>query len=128
MRDVVPVLHAVLAALIGLASALMWGVMSGDDNGVGILFMVAVELMLLPLAGALILGLLFRSAGRGQTILRSADAASIVIGLVGLSTGVGSIQWLIAVAIVALATAGLLVTFLDPAPRRGGWRSHGHGG
>jgi hypothetical protein len=122
MRDLVPLFHAVLAGLIGLVSALMWAVMANKD--VGIMGLIAVELMLLPLAGGLILGLLFRSAGRGQTILRSADAASIVIGLVGLSTRAGTFPWLIGVAIVTLATAGLLVTFIDPAPQRGGWRSH----
>jgi hypothetical protein len=123
VRDLVPFLHATLAALIGLASALMWAVMSGRESQVGIMGLIGVELMLIPLAGGLLLGLFFRSAGRGQTILRAADAASIVIGLVGLSSGAGSVAWLIAVAIVALATAGLLVTFIDPAPHRGGWRS-----
>jgi hypothetical protein len=124
----VSILHATLSALIGLASALMWGVMSNDENQVGIMGLIGVELMLIPLAGAHILGLLFRSAGRGQTILRSADAASIVIGLVGLSTRAGSIQWLVSVAIVTIAVAGLLVTFIDPAPHREGWRSHRDGG
>jgi len=118
----VSLLHAALAALIALASALMWGVMSSRTSDAGT--MGLVELILLPLAGAVILGLLFRGVGRGNTILRSADAASIVVGVVGLSTVAGSIQWLIAVSIVTLATAGLLVTFLEPAPRRGGWRSH----
>ena len=120
----VSLLHAALAALIALASALIWGVMSARASEIGIMGLVGLELMLIPLAGGLILGLLFRSAGRGNTVLRSADAASIVIGVVGLSTVAGSIQWLIAVSIVSLATAGFLVTFLDPAPRRGGWRSH----
>jgi hypothetical protein len=124
VRDAVPFLHATLAALIGLASALMWGVMSGDGNGLAFMGLVGIELMLVPLAGVLIVGLLFRSAGRGQTMLRAADVASIVVGLVGLSAALGSIQWLIAVIIAAVATAGLLVTFLEPAPRRGGWRSH----
>ena len=120
----VPLLHAALAALIGLTSALMWGVMSGGENRVDLMGLVGMELMLVPLAGSVLLGLLFRSAGRGQTMLRTADAASIVVGLVGLSTAAGSIQWLIAVALVTLATAGFLLTFLEPAPRRGGWRSH----
>ena len=124
MRELVPVLHATLAALIGLASALMWAVMSARESRVGIMGLIGVELMLIPLAVGLLLGLLFRSAGRGQTILQAADGASIVIGLVGLSAGAGTLPWLIAVAIVALATAGLLVTFIDPAPHRGGWRSH----
>jgi hypothetical protein len=120
----VSLLHAALAALIALASALMWGLMSSRTSDVATMGLVGLELMLMPLAGALILGLLFRGVGRGNTILRSADAASIVIGVVGLSTVAGSIQWLIAVSIATLATAGLLVTFLEPAPRRGGWRSH----
>ena len=124
MRDVVPFLHATLAALIALASALVWGVMSGYGNGIAFMGLIGIELMLVPLAGVLVVGLLFRSAGRGQTMLRAADVASIVVGLVGLSAAVGTIQWLIAVIIAAVATAGLLVTFLEPAPRRGGWRSH----
>ena len=117
----VSLLHATLAALIVLASALVWGV--GNQNQVGLVWLVGVELMLLPLSGGVLLGLLFRSAGRGQVILRAADGASIVIGLVGLSTRAGSVPWLIAVAIVALATAGLLVTFIDTPPHREGWRS-----
>ena len=116
-------LHAALAGLIGLASALMWGAMS-DTSGIGFMGLVGLEMMIVPLAGALLVGLLFRSAGRGYTMLRTADTACIVVGLVGLSSAAGSIQWLIAVAIVTLATAGVLLTFLEPAPRRGGWRSH----
>jgi hypothetical protein len=124
----VPLLHAAVAALIALASALMWGVMSNDGNDAEFRGLVGVELMLVPLAGGIVLGLLFRSAGRGQTMLRSADAASILVGLVALSAPAGSILWLIAVAIVTLATTGLLVTFLDRAPHRAGWRSHRDGG
>jgi hypothetical protein len=124
----VSLLHATVAALIGLASALIWGVMSDDGNDVAFTGLIGLELILIPLAGGLIIGLLFRSAGRGQTILRSADAASIVVGLVGLAAPAGSIQWLIAIAIVTLATAGLLVTFTDRAPHRAGWRSHRDGG
>ncbi len=124
MRDLVPILHATLAALIGLASALLWGVLSRVEDRFGFMVLIGVELMLIPLAGGIIIGLLFRGAGRGQTILRTADGASIVIGLVGVSARAGTIPWLIAVAIVTLATAGLLVTFVDRAPQRGGWRSH----
>jgi hypothetical protein len=117
-------LHAALAGLIVLASALMWGGMSSDTSGIGFMGLVGLEMMLVPLAGALLVGLLFRGAGRGDTMLRTADVASIVVGLVGLSSAAGSVQWLIAVAIVTLGSAGCLLTFLEPAPRRGGWRSH----
>jgi hypothetical protein len=123
----VPLLHAAVAALIGLASALIWGVMSSDEHHAEFTGLVGLELMLIPLTGGVIVGLLFRSAGRGQAMLRSADAASIVVGLVGLAAPAGSIQWLIAVAIATLATAGLLLTFVDRAPHRAGWRSHRDG-
>jgi hypothetical protein len=117
-------LHAALAALIGLASALMWALMPNGNNQVAMMGLIGVELILVPLTLAPILGLLFRSAGRGQTMLRTADAACIVVGLVGLSTTAGSIQWLIGVTIATLATAGFLMTFVEPAPHRAGWRSH----
>jgi hypothetical protein len=117
-------LHVVLVALIGLASGLMWALMSNSDNQVAIMGLIGVELILIPLAGAPILGLLFRSAGRGQTMLQSADMASILVGAVGLSTTAGSIQWLISVIIVTVATAGFLMMFVEPTPHRAGWRSH----
>src|SRR4029078_1572584 len=98
-------LHAALAGLIGLASALMWGAMS-DTSGIGFMGLVGLEMMLVPLAGALVVGLLFRGAGRGYTMLRTADTACIVVGLVGLSSAAGSVQWLVGGAVVTLATGG----------------------
>jgi len=66
-------LHAALAGLIGLASALMWGAMS-ETSGIGFMGLVGLEMMLVPLAGALLVGLLFRGAGRGYSMLRTVRA------------------------------------------------------
>jgi hypothetical protein len=109
-----------LLAVVGLFGAS--GLGSGDapvavPGGFGFAFFIV-----LPQIGIVALGLFDWQMGRGPWILRAADVAVFVLGMLELSLGsVGVARWL-AGAIALLAATGIATSILVEPPRRAGWR------
>jgi hypothetical protein len=130
----VPVVHAVLAAMLTLVGALVVASIvavtgrtnaENDPHGLvdafGTMGVWALILILLPLVGAVLLGIRDWQAGRGALVIRSADVAGLVFaGL--LVRGEGTTWWWLAIGIAAAAVAGLVASATTPAPQRDGWR------
>ena len=109
-----------LLAVIGLFGAT--GPDPGDapvaiPGGFGFAFFIV-----LPQIGIVALGLFDWQMGRGPWILRAADVAVFILGMLELSLGsVGVARWL-AGLIALLAAAGIATSILIEPPRRAGWR------
>ena len=109
-----------LLAVIGLFGAGTSGqgeAPVGIPGGASFAFFVV-----LPQIGIVALGLFDWQMGRGPWVLRAADVAVFVLGMLELSLGsVGVARWL-AGAIALLAAAGVATSIVIEPPRRAGWR------
>ena len=86
-------------------------------GGAGFAFFVV-----LPQIGIVALGLFDWQMGRGPWVLRAADVAVFVLGMLELSLGsVGVARW-VAGAIALLAATGVATSIVVEPPRRAGWR------
>ena len=129
-RPVVATLHVLLASTIAIVALIgMFGAtgLPGDtaDGAVGIGLLGRFGLgfiLVLPLAGAVALGMADWQWGRGATILRSADLAAFALGMLDLSLGATGLGRWLAGAVALLAAAGLAASIVVSAPRRPGWR------
>jgi hypothetical protein len=118
---VVPAAHMVLAGCVAIMAVL--GLLGGDNEGARVVGDVRLFwLVVLPMVGIVMLGLYDWQAGRGASVLRAADLAAFVLGVVELSLGTtGFARWLSG-AVALLAAAGLAASFLVEQPRRAGFR------
>ena len=118
---VIPAVHMLLAGCIAIVAVL--GLLGGDNQGAQVIGDYRLFwLIVLPMVGIVTLGLYDWQAGRGATILRAADIAAFVLGVIELSLGTtGFARWLSG-AIALLAACGLAASFVIERPHRAGFR------
>ena len=126
LRVAVPAVHMLIATAVALLAVVGLFGASGPGSGeTPVAVPGGVEFaffIILPQIGIVALGLFDWQMGRGPWILRAADVAVFVLGMLELSLGsIGVARWL-AGAIALLAATGIATSIVVEPPRRAGWR------
>jgi hypothetical protein len=131
----VPIVHAALAALLGILTILMalgWqdllasATSAGDPHGYVRVFVTTgvwgFLLIFVPLIGVVLVGTFDWQIGRGPTILRMGDVAIFVLATLQLSSSATGVDRWLAGALALLAAGGLAASLIVDPPRRAGFR------